>query len=68
MVFYGFVVVVALVLVGLFVRSPVFRQVRRGHGTGRPPFTSSNDHANDYSSQSGPKVDPLAQPKRREWE
>jgi len=44
MLFYGFLVVVALGLVVLFVRSTMFRQLRRGHGNDRP-HGDARDHA-----------------------
>jgi hypothetical protein len=66
-VIYGFLVVVAFGLVVLVIRSPVFRQFRRGHGAARPPFSNANDNAYDHNSHT-PRVDPLGRPKPREWE
>jgi hypothetical protein len=51
MLFYGFLVVIALGFVVLFVHSPVFRQLRRGHGSSRPPFSGAVDHGLAHSEK-----------------
>jgi hypothetical protein len=67
MIFYGFLLIVVLGIAWWAIRSPVVRQFRRGHGSVRPPFSSSNDHAFEHNGQT-PTIDPLGQPKSREWE
>jgi hypothetical protein len=55
--FYGFLIVAALGLVLLFLRSGVFRQLHRGHGASRPPFSTARDHGLAHSDNL-PRVDP----------
>ena len=62
MIFDGFLVAVGIVLAVCAIRSPVLRQLVRGHGKGRPPFTGSNEHA--IARKYG--QDPLAQSRSRE--
>ena len=65
MLFYGFLVVVVVGIVAWLARSPVARQVRRGHGNGQ--HGTSRDHAFKKTARQV-EIDPLGQPKRREWE
>jgi hypothetical protein len=67
MYFYGFLVLVALGIALWATRSPVVRQIGRGHGKARGPNSSANDHGFDHSGHT-PKIDPLGQPKPRDWE
>jgi len=50
MIFWVFLVVVALGLALWAIRSPLVRQLRRGHGSARAPFSSSNDHGLGHSA------------------
>jgi hypothetical protein len=65
MIFYAFLVLVALVAIVWAIRSPMIRQIRRGHGTGRQPFSSSNDDAFNRKQK---VVDPMEKLRPREWE
>ena len=64
MIFDGFLVAVAIVIAVCAIRSPIVRQLARGHGKSRPPHLSSNDHgiARKYGQ------DPLAHSRFRERE
>ena len=64
MVFYWFLVAVAIGLAVFFIRSPIVRKLRRRHGIGRAPFSSSRDHALGHTILG--KVDPLGQSKPRD--
>jgi len=66
MLFYVFLLVVAVGLVVLLIRSPVVRQLRRGHGNDRP-HGDARDHAfknTEYQRE----IDPTARPRPRAWE
>ena len=54
MVFYGFLIVVGLGLLGLVIRSPVVRQVRRGHGFDGSTVNGLVDHHLDRYSYKNP--------------
>lgn len=64
MIFYGFLVAVAVVIAVCAIRSPIVRQLSRGHGKARPPFLSSNIHGTALKFGQ----DPLAQSEFRERE
>jgi hypothetical protein len=64
--FVIFLAVVALVCLLLMVRSPVFRQIRRGHGHDRTEGDAVDNAFKNTLYQK--EIDPTAQPRRREWE
>jgi hypothetical protein len=63
--FYGFGALVAVGLAVLFARSSIFRQLRRGHGTGRAQNARATDHALGHSDQL-PRTDPAPPPQSHE--
>lgn len=56
MFFYGFLVLVALGIAAFFIRSPIVRQLRRGHGIGRPWMSSSNLHGDAMKYGQDPRA------------
>ena len=64
--FVGFVVVVVLGFLTWLMRSPVGRQLRRGHGQDRTLGDAVDNAFKNTGYQK--EIDPTGRPKRREWE
>lgn len=67
MIFYGLLVLLGVGIAAWAVRSSTVKQILRGHGKGRPPFSSANDHGFDHNGRT-PRIDPLGRPRARDWE